>query len=167
MHQLKQTRRERASEGAREHNCIKNRSNISKNRSNKTGTQLFGANTKSNENRNNKTETAHIFIRCNFGPLLFGLVFAPPSCIGVRTLHLSRHLASVFAPCIFLVCLSDGRTGSLFEFVCAIRTLISASSPCRVCRDQLTASPGQRTAGVSVGVLPKLSAQRGSIGYCM
>ena len=52
-----------------------------------------------------------------------------------------RHLASVFAPYIypailhrcshlafFLVCLSDGRTGLLFEFVCAIRTLISASS---------------------------------------
>ena len=105
--QLKKTRRERASEGASEHNCIKNRSNISKNRSNKTGTQLFGANTKSNENRNNKTETAHIFIRCNFGPLLFGLVFAPPSCIGVRTLHRSHHLASVFAPCSVLVCLSD------------------------------------------------------------
>ena len=56
--------------------------------------------------------------------------------IGARTLHLSRHLASVLAPCIFLVCLSDGRTGLLFEFVCAIRTLIIASSPCRVCRDQ-------------------------------
>ena len=97
---LKKTPRERASEGASEHNCIKNRSNNSKNRSNKTETQLFGANTKSNENRNNKTETAHIFIRCNFGPLLFALVFAPPSCIGVRTLHLSRHLASVFAPCM-------------------------------------------------------------------
>ena len=64
------------------------------------------------QNRNNKTETAHhtwlyIFIRCNFCPLMFGLVFAPPSCIGVRTLHPSRHLTSVFAPSIFLVCLSD------------------------------------------------------------
>ena len=84
-------------------------------------TQLLGANTTSSENRNNKTETtkhntefSFYVIRCHFGPLLFALVFAPPSCIGVRTLHLSRHLASVFAPCIFLVCLSDGRTGSLF-----------------------------------------------------
>ena len=46
-------------------------------------------------------------------------MFAPPSCIGVRTLHPSRHLTSVFAPCIFLVCLSDDRlrTSSLVRAV--------------------------------------------------
>ena len=40
-------------------------------------------------------------------------------CIGVRTLHRSRHLASVLAPCIFLVCLSDDRlrTSSLVRAV--------------------------------------------------
>ena len=46
-------------------------------------------------------------------------MFAPPSCIGVRTLHRSHHLASVLAPCIFLVCLSDDRlrTSSLVRAV--------------------------------------------------
>ena len=73
--------------------------------------ELQGANTKSSKNRSNKKETNthntefsfHV-IRCHFGSLLFALVFAPPSCIGARTLHLSRHLASVFAPCPLLVC---------------------------------------------------------------
>ena len=104
---LKKTPRERASEGASEHNCIKNRSNNSKNRSNKTETQLFGANTKSNENRNNKTETTHIFIRCHFGPLLFALVFAP------YILHRCSHLTFIPPSCIgvsTLLCTSDGRS---------------------------------------------------------
>ena len=48
-------------------------------------------NTKSNENINNKTETAHIFIRCHFGPLLFALVFAP--YIYPAILHRRSHLA--------------------------------------------------------------------------
>ena len=71
-----------------------------------------------------KQHTQHRII-VNFHPLPFRTIVV---CMGVRTLHLSCHLASVIAPCIFLVCLSDGRTGSLFEFVCAVRTLISASS---------------------------------------
>ena len=78
-----------------------------------------------------------------------------------------RHLASVFAPYIYPAILH--RCSHLAFFLCAFPMVAQArfSSPCRVCRDQLTASPGQRTAGVSVGVLPKLSAQRGSIGYRM
>ena len=35
----------------------------------------------------------YIFIRCHFGPLLFALVFAPPSCIGVRTLLCTFRLS--------------------------------------------------------------------------
>ena len=59
--------------------------------------------TKQNQQKRNSThntECSFQVIRCHFGPLLFALVFAPPSCIGARTLHLSRHLASVFAPCM-------------------------------------------------------------------
>ena len=65
-----------------------------------------------------KQHTQHRII-VNFHPLPFRSIVV---CIGARTLHPSRLFASVF------VCLSDGRTGLLFEFVCAIRTLISASS---------------------------------------
>ena len=46
------------------------------------------------QNRNNKTQH-RIFILCH--PLPFRSIVV---CIGARTLHLSRHLASVFAPFI-------------------------------------------------------------------
>ena len=77
--------------------------------------QLLGANTTSSENRNNKTETTRhntefsfYVIRCHFGPLLFALVFAPPSCIGARTLHLSRCSHLVLYLCAFyLICIFE------------------------------------------------------------
>ena len=55
------------------------------------------------QNRNNKTQHRIIVY---IHPLPFRSIAV---CIGVRTLHPSRHLASVLAPCIFLVCLSDDR----------------------------------------------------------
>ena len=51
--------------------------------------------------------------------MLFGLVFAPPSCIGVRTLHFPAILHRCSHLAFFLVCLSDGRlrTSSLVRAV--------------------------------------------------
>ena len=61
------------------------------------------------QKQQNRNSTQHRII-VHLHPLLCRSIVVR---IGARTLHLSRHLASVFAPCIFLVCLSDGRTGSL------------------------------------------------------
>ena len=57
-----------------------------------TETTLFR--TEATQQKEHTTHNLYIFIRCHFGPLLFALVFAPPSCIGVRTLHLSLKFAT-------------------------------------------------------------------------
>ena len=64
-----------------------------------------------------KQHTQHRII-VNFHPLPFRTIVV---CMGVRTLHLSCHLAPVFAPCLFLRTSSFLRThvhNSLVRAVC-------------------------------------------------
>ena len=77
------------------------------------------------------------------------LTFIPPSCIGVRTLHFSCVPFRWSYRLAFRVCVCHSNSYKrLFVARCV------AASPCR-------------PAVVSIGVLPNLSAGRGSIGYCI
>ena len=73
-----------------------------------------------------KQHTQHRII-VNFHPLPFRTIVV---CMGVRTLHLSCHLAPVFAPCLFLRTSSFLRTR--FFDLCAICRAICQNQPCRL-----------------------------------
>ena len=108
---VKNTASERASEGASEHNCMVRTPTVAKTEATKQKhncwvrtpqTAKTETTKQKQQNRNNKTQH-RIFILCH--PLPFRSIVV---CIGVRTLYLCRHLASVFAPCILPLQLAAG-----------------------------------------------------------
>ena len=116
---VENTASERASEGASERNCMVRTPPVAQTEATKQKNTTVGCEhqkqrKQKQQNRNNTHNREFSFhvIRCHFGPLLSALVFAPPSCIDARTLYLSRHLASVFAPCMLPL--------QLAPYLCAI-----------------------------------------------